>query len=395
MNLDDESHLSAYLDDELDPADRLAVEWSIESSPRQAEQLRSIALTRDAVAGLDRPAIPRDLAPVLGVRIASNRRRARRLSPTRVALTLSGFAGFSAIAASLIFALILLHQSLHPTADRPIAVVQHIEPAPAPAPRTHSIDPSVPESVPAPASAKLVQNVKEILPEPPVAPPVPPGEAAERDDRRVIGGILGRSHVRRIVIVTDIIDASEKVRALIAQGGRETPEFGRISISQEIVIDPDHAEAAEIFAVPIDERGRRSFVDLLQRTFPDLIEEGQSSPELVTQLTEVGQVAVFRGLKAAPLGDPPHDLPGLIANREREHDPFVIEADRPAIDTGQRERPGPAKRFETTKVEVDRGQPPTSQGSQFVGPPDLDRKAPPKPGERVTLLVWVTRPNRH
>ena len=263
MNLDDDSHLSAYLDDELDPADRLAVEWSIESSPRQAEQLRSIALTRDAVAGLDRPAIPRDLAPVLGARIASNRRKGRHRSPAQVALAITGFAGFSAIAASLILAQILLFQSTHPSPDRPIALVQPIEPAPAPvpAPRTHSIVPSVPDSVPAPASAKLVQNVKEFLPEPPVAPPVPPGEAAERDDRRVIGGILGRSHVRRIVIVTDVIDASEKVRALIAQGGRETPEFGRISIGQEIIIDPDHAEAAEVFAVPIDERGRRSFVD--------------------------------------------------------------------------------------------------------------------------------------
>ena len=83
----------------------------------------------------------------------------------------------------------------------------------------------------------------------------------------------------------------------------------------------------------------------------------------MTQLTEVGQVAVFRGLKAAPLGDPPHDLPGLIANREREREQFVIEADRPSIDAGQPERPGPAKRYETTKAEVDAGQP--STGHRF------------------------------
>jgi hypothetical protein len=391
MNLDDESHLSAYLDDELDPPDRLAVEWSIESSPPLADQLRSIALARDAVAGLDRPAIPCDLAPALGARIASNRRTTRRRTPARVVLAISGFAGFSAIAATLLFALYRLNESLHPSADRPIAIVQATDPAPAP--RTHIVEPSAPEPIPALPSPVLVLNEKDSSPKSPLDPPVPPSEAVERDSRQVISGILGRSHVRRIVIVTDVIDASERVKALIAKGGRETPEFGRISITQEIVIDPDHAEAAEVFAVPIDERGRRSFVERLQRSFPDLIEEGQSTPELVTQLTEVGHVAVFRGLKAAPLGDPPSDLPEFIANREGERNPFVFDADRPSLDFGQSSRPGSIKRFQTVKADGGPGS--SGTGSEFIGPPDVDRKAPPKPGERVTLLVWVTRPSRH
>ena len=69
MNLDDDSYLSAYLDDELDPADRLAIEWSVESSPPLGEQLRSLCLARDSVAGLDRPGIPCDLAPLVVARL--------------------------------------------------------------------------------------------------------------------------------------------------------------------------------------------------------------------------------------------------------------------------------------------------------------------------------------
>jgi hypothetical protein len=391
MNLDDESHLSAYLDDELDPADRLAVEWSIESSPRLADRLRSIALARDAVAGLDRPAIPRDLASILGARIAANRRKTRLRSPARVALVLSGFGGFSAIAASLIFVLVRLFQALHPSPEQPIVAIQEIEQPPAP--RTHLIAPPVPEPIPAPVPLTLVQDTPDSIAKLPVAPPIPPGEAAEKDDRRVIGGILGRSHVRRILIVTDVIDAPDQVRNLIAQGGRETPEFGRISIRQEIIIDPDHAEAAEVFAVPIDERGCRSFVDRLQKVFPDLIEEGRSSPELVTQLTKVGQVAVFRGLKAAPLGDPPSNLPEFIANREPERDPFLLEANRGSIDPTRPEKPSPGGRLDMARTE---GRPkPLDPEAEFIGPPNLGRTAPPKPGERVTLLVWVTRPGRH
>jgi hypothetical protein len=226
-------------------------------------------------------------------------------------------------------------------------------------------------------------------------PLVPSRELAQRDDRRVVDGILGRSHVRRILIVTDVIGAPETVKNLIAQEGRGTPEFGRISIRQEIVIDSDHAEAAEVFAVPIDERGRRSFVDRLRREFPNLIEEGKSSPELVTQLTEVGQVAVYRGLRAAPLGDPPTDLPEYIANRQGEGDPVVIEADEGSIRPNLVDRP-PARPVEVAHQPAGPPGPnPEGADSDFVGPPDLDRKAPPKPGERVTLLVWVTRPSRH
>ena len=391
MNLDDESHLSAYLDDELDSADRRAVERSIEASPPLADRLRSIAQARDAVAGLDRPPVPRDLAPVLRARIASNRQEARRLR-ARVVVAVSGFAGFAAIAASLIFAMIRLNQSLHESPE-PIQVAQN-EPSPAPD-RPHSIPDSDPIS-PAPALRPVPTVIDAPSPPPVPVREVPAAVAApadpDPDPRRLVGDILGRSHVRRIVIVTDLIEAPDRVQDLIARNGREAPEFGRISIRQAIDVDAEHAEPAEVFAVPIDERGRRSFVSQLQKAFPQLIEEGRSRPELVAGLTRVGQVAVFRGLKAAPLGDPPTDLPGFIARREKEGAPFVDEDHRPTAPVPPRDpadRPAHFARADGA-AEGD----PDDLDSEFVGPPDLERKAPPRPGERVTLLVWVTRPGR-
>ena len=74
-----------------------------------------MATARDAVAGLGRPAIPSDLAPALVARLAADRRRARLRAlarPGRVALAV---AGLSAMAASLLFALFLLHRSTHET----------------------------------------------------------------------------------------------------------------------------------------------------------------------------------------------------------------------------------------------------------------------------------------
>jgi hypothetical protein len=392
MNLDDESYLSAYLDDELDPAERQAVEWSVESSPPRADQIRSIAQVREAVAGLDRPAIPRDLGPALAARIARNHRLAPPplfLRPARLARVASAFVGFATVAASLIFAVVRLYQPLHESPEVPVVASNEIDSTH----RNHPIEPSRIVEIPASTSLPLLArdstpSALELVHEA-VASPPPVPDAIElpgsRDERRLVGDMLARTHVRRVLIVTDVIDAPDRVRRLIAESGREASEFGRISIRQELVIDPEHAEAAEVFAVPIDERGRRALVDRLQKHFSDLVEEGPSSPELVTQLSEVGQVAVFKGLKAAPLGDPPGDIPGLIAHRETDPLPGIFEANRTRL-------VGSKVVAKNTGVGV--WPDGIEEGADaFVGPLDPRRKPPPRPGDRVTLLVWVTHPS--
>ncbi len=391
MNLDDETYLSAYLDDELDPADRLAAEWSVESSPPLAEQLRSLVQARDAVAGLDRPSIPRDLAPALAARIAADRRRARLGAfgrPARVALAFSGLAG---MAASLIFAMILLNRALH---DSPVVPDVAVQIDDAPAHRTHPIRPSAPVPAPTPKPIEIV-SAEPVAPSLPPAPEAheaattPPGVAREQEYRRLVSRMLERPRVRRIVIVTDIQDAPDRVQELIRDDARQTPEFGRISICQDIVVDTDRTEPAEVFAVPMDGRVRRSFVDRLRRQFPDLVEEGDSSPDLVTRLGEVGRVAVFRGAEAAPLGDPPLDLQAFMANRSEMKPDHIVDSDRGRPDAMPGEVAAPV--VEAASPEA-REKAAVVASAAFVGPPDLGRMAPPRPGESVTMLVWVTRP---
>jgi hypothetical protein len=402
MNLDDDSYLSAYLDDELDPADRLAIEWSIESSPALGEQLRSLCLARDSVAGLDRPGIPCDLAPIVAARLASNRRKARRQSlgrPFQIAL---GLSGFSAIAASLIFALILLNHSLHPTELPNIATNRQQVPANQP---QVAVDPANPSPATAAQPTELASKRPPLLPRAGTLPTPPTidhpslvaglvDEAKEQGNRKSMDRMLEREHVWRIVIVTDVFDGPDRVKQLIDQYARKTPEYARVKICQEIVLDSGHPEAAEVFAVPMDEQGRRAFVDKLGRQFPDLVEERDSRPELITKLSEVGQLAIFRGTEAAPLGDPPFEVRPFIASRTNNSPDHIVDA------TGAVDSTGSAG-GSSSSVEKAAGRIPGGQGSvasndpSFVGPRNPYRVAPPRPGDPITLIVWVTRPPRH
>jgi hypothetical protein len=373
MNLDDETLLSAYLDDELDPADRLLVEWSIETNPPLAEQFQSLVQARDAVSGLSRPAIPRDLAPVLEGRLLANRRRERLKKLARPVGYAFAFSGVLGVAASLIFAIILLNHSLHES-DQPQVVDQPAQ----------NLRPHLPAPIARPADSTTIvaSNEKPATPgvvEPKVASskPVLLDEPRELDARRSIAGMLEQPHVRRIRIVTDVLGASDKVKDLIDQDARKNPEFARITISEEIVIDPEFAESAEVFAVPMVERDRRAFVTQLSRSFPTMVEESdETSPDLVTQLTEVGQVALFSGTKAAPLVDPPHDLTPFIANRSETPKHHIFEGDLRPNEIGQARDPG-------------------EDGKTVSSKPDVKPSNELKPEDRVTVLVWVvTRPSR-
>ena len=200
--------------------------------------------------------------------------------------------------------------------------------------------------------------------------------------------MLERPNVRRIVIVTDMIDASDRIKDLIVQDARKTPEFGRITICQEIVVDPDRAEAAEVFAVPMDERGRQSFVSRLSRKFSNLVEEDELRPDLITQLSEVGQVAIFRGTEAAPLGDPPVDLRPFIANRANSPDGPI----GPGLGSDDPSHEGAGSSL--TKSGRSLASRESETRPDFVGPPDPGRVPPLKPSDPVTVVVWVTRPGR-
>ena len=310
--------------------------------------------------------------------------------------------GFSAIAASLIFALILLNHSLHPTELPTIAA----QPQPVP----HNGDsiavvPANPSPVIAPRSVELASNEPPLLPRAgltstidyPTFVAAPADEAKEQVDRKSISRMLEGEHVRRIVIVTDIIDAPDRVKQLIHQYARKTPEYVRVTICQDIVLDAGHADAAEVFAVPMDEQGRRAFVSKLGQQFPNLVEERDSRPELITQLSEVGQVAIFRGTEAAPLGDPPVDVRPFIASRTNNSPDHILEASGAVDTTGSTSGATPPvgkSGRDSGGLDLVALDDPEADPS-FVGPRNPYRLPPPRPGDPITLIVWVTRPPRH
>ncbi len=388
MNLEDETFLSAYLDGELDPADRLAVEWAVESSPALAEQIRELGQARAAVVHLGRPRMPRDLAPAVVGRLVAARRRAQLRDLVRPGKHALAASAVLAMAASLFLALIVLHRSTHenhqfglfatwfgndPAArTHPIPDIRHA-PAPTPAP---SIANHVPPRPARPATA--ARNS---------APRWAEDPAEARARARVAGMVGGHRSAIRALIVTDASGDSDRVRSLLQADARKVPDFGRISIDQGIVVDPAWPEGADVYPVVLDERGCQPFLDRLRAAFPSLRIEPSVDAELLTQLPEVGGISLFRGVEAAPLGDPPLGLRPFIAALDRGPDSLFAE---PALldQLGTRPPAGPARGHDRPVPDArDRPAPLARAGE---GPASAGRDDP----GGVTVLVWVTHPAR-
>ncbi len=181
--------------------------------------------------------------------------------------------------------------------------------------------------------------------------------------------MLGHRKVFRALIVADVFDqASRDVRSIIEHDALREPEFGRITLAQGIVIDPDHPGEAEVYSVVMDEPSLRPFLDQLRAKFPGVELHAETEPALVTQLTEVGQVAVFADVRPARLGSPPREIPGSSPPRR-----------------GQEPHPAPAV------AQFDPTQPPAGR---FAGDP-LDRaRLPTRPTRGRTSSATAARSAR-
>src|SRR5262245_32276816 len=103
MKPEDEPFLSAFLDGELDPDQRAAVESALISSPILAEHLRRLASVRELVANLPRHPARRDLSKAVLERI---RQRSER-SVLRRRRAVVGTRRVLAAAASIVLAVVL------------------------------------------------------------------------------------------------------------------------------------------------------------------------------------------------------------------------------------------------------------------------------------------------
>ena len=127
--------------------------------------------------------------------------------------------------------------------------------------------------------------------------------------------MLESPKLRKILIVSDVIggDAGRQVGDLIDKTPRRSATYGRFTVSQGIILDPEHPGEATVFAVVMDDLELRQFRSRLNESFPESIKETEAGPEVVTQLAEVGQVSVYPGTTVASVYVPEGPVPALKA----------------------------------------------------------------------------------
>jgi len=366
----DESLLSAYLDDEIDPGQRRTVEQAIELDPSLRERLGCLARNHDLVAGLSRPSAPCSLAATLVTRIDHDQTAQRRRPYF-----------WFATAASLLFALILLS-----IGSRHVAPVRQFDSrdvvrVSAPQKTTDSVDPKEPfQASVSPIAAK------------PLEPAVGLGPADDlvESSRHRLVSLLDRPGARRILIVTDVIDpaARDRVDSLLRDTGRKSSEFGRLTVAQGIVIDPLYPNEAEVFATVMDEREQTQFLARIADEFPTVIDEPEIDPTLGTQLAEVGSIRIEPGRTAAGLKEPP---PGAgadsLAFRIADHSLLT----HPAMLGGEPNDAYPSDLMEKAAMSSSDFAPIVPE--QAPAAPRVKPRSSPKarkPDALVPVLVWVT-----
>src|SRR5271157_3508014 len=352
MSLDDESFLGTYLDGELEPEQRRAVESSLATDSRLAEKVQGLSSVRDLVANLSRPASP-DVSPevIRRVRQALLRRRPWTLDRRARRWAAAGLAA-SAMAAIALLPLLSLHH--HDAAEAPFSAgaAHHNTPSGGNSPR-----PGLPADMVARAShpASLPMNVFGPADTPSAVSAARAEQATEIDDQERVRTLLDDPHLRRVFLVADHIGqpAEQQVASLVERTTHR--DYFMITVSQGIVIDPRHPGKATVFAVVLDENELGPFRDRLKKAFSDRLQEDDVNPVVAMQLADIGRVVSFPAhpigdltipranlaLRAPELGEPQSPDPALVA--------AASELDEP---TAEQERSSPAaalKRSEEIK----------------------------------------------
>jgi hypothetical protein len=288
----DDIKLSGYLDDELAPDAREAVEQALTTDPTLAHRLRQLAQTRDLVAGLSRPKAPVSLAGSVMSRVEADQTVPRR-SPLF----------WIATAASLLFAIILTIRAREHTPRQNLVNATTPDNALTQAPPVNnSIAPAVPAQPVAIAQAKPAPPPLEVTK--PAAIVHPEEDPAIEAGRVQLASMIERpGRVRRILIVTDVLDsaARQRVHDLLKDTPRKDPEFSRFTVAQGLLIDPTHPNEAEVFATVMDSPEEGFFIDRARKLMPGIVEEADLSPGAELQLAEAGPIRFDSGKQAAGL----------------------------------------------------------------------------------------------
>lgn len=333
MKLDDETLLTAYLDDELDPPRRLVIEAALLSKPQLAERLQELAAVRSLVDGMARPTVTYDVSGALLDEISSGPSkwiRLRRLAGARMARP-------RVLAAAAVFMLagtvcVALGIQLAERQAAPVknSVVSH--PQPSPRPQTSSDSSSVlahhANSVSVPkAGADSISD--------PTSPAVPAvlsdADRKMARDHETIRRLLDRPGIRRMTVVLDTLDPAQlaKIESAIDRSRPYNSPRAKFRIGQGMAVDPARPNEAVVYLVVIPEGESEDFRRTLESQAPEgaLAEDDKpASAELVTQLADIGQLELIRGKAAAELSpNPPIDDPKIAHKHDGDSEPVVIE----------------------------------------------------------------------
>jgi hypothetical protein len=397
MNLDDPALLDAYLDGELDPARRLAVESALESSPALAHRLRELSAVRNLVSDLPRPTASFDVSTLVLTEAMANppgwyRRLAwrRSISLRRVVLGTSLGA-----AATLLVAVCLTPGRVPPFRGKPAP------PRPLVAKAT---PPAAPKETPTVAEASGARETtpKVALHPAPAFPTNSPGHTDEAEQHRLaeqerLRPFLARKDVRRVVVLTDALDerALGRVDEALKRTHRRRADYARIDLTEGLIIDPAHPGEAVVFAVLAEPRELDLLVTNLRREFSG--EPGPQPtpapvpPTVVTLLADVDRVSFREGEAASALTRLPEDLRahGTLAER------------RPAGALAQDVVVPPAPGLRRPGLRASAGEPARPSIGAFgersrpgTSPADRPERAGTSSetlAEPAAVLVWLTR----
>lgn len=342
MKLEDEIYLSAYLDGELDPEQRSSVESALLANPALAERLRQLTVVRDLVANLPRLTLHEDLSAAIVARAEARMLESRVSRFRRVPLARIGMA--AAALAALTIGLGLLTGHPRPVPPRPVPVrLTPVVTAPtAPPERTPVAAPRPePQSQPQPQrSATLVASGSPLpAPTPSRQPVESPRDERERQDEREqkrIRNLLESPDLKHVFVVVDEIggDVPNRVEGLVRDTPRLDPLFGKITVSQGIVIDPKRPNQATVFALVMDQNEVEQFRERLKLDFPTQFEEVPPNPTMVAQLSEIGQIAVSSSPRATALASVPatEELKTTIQARKTPKNSPVVYQPSPEFD---------------------------------------------------------------
>lgn len=368
MTLDDESLLTGYLDDELDAAERQAVEVALQADPALADRLRELAGARDLLGALSRPRCPVDLSAAVSSRVErarSSRAMRRRVFPVLISV--------GAIAASTLAVAFRLPGPAAAPGAAPVAPggpisVAETKPA-APAATNPAPEPVTP-------AVEVAQSPTVVKP---AAPAPDPATLAQEEDLRKLRDLLSREGVHRVLILTDVIDAPKELARIIEGTARKSADFARIYVHQGLAVDPEHPEEATVFAMVMDGQERRDFLAKIEKFRPA---DAGVKPEVLAQLGEIQDASWFRGKAAAGLGSPP-ELPGAMALKAHSlpHGHAIEGQVVSGVETARRPGPAGRKGAESASAASQVAVQPRFKDGAVAGTREPD-------GPRV-VLVWV------